>query len=61
LLKQGHIGHTRGPWVGEELHGGRFLFHPMKSAFSIFGVPKSSFFVKQLSKREIESWEKHPT
>jgi hypothetical protein len=32
-----------------------------KSAFSIFGVPKSGFFVKQLPKREIEGWEKHPT
>jgi hypothetical protein len=38
-----------------------FLFRPMKIAFSIFGVPKSGFFVKQLSKRGIESWEKHPT
>jgi hypothetical protein len=33
----------------------------MKSAFSTFGVPKSGFFVKQLSKRKIESYEKHPT
>jgi hypothetical protein len=38
-----------------------FLLRTTKSAFSIFGVPKSGFFVKQLPKREIESWEKHPT
>jgi hypothetical protein len=37
------------------------LFHPMKSAFSIFEVPKPSFFVKWLSKHEIESWAQHPT
>jgi hypothetical protein len=61
LSKQGHIGHAGGPWDGEERHGGRFSFHPTKSAFSIFEVPKLGFFVKQLSNREIESWEKHPT
>jgi hypothetical protein len=48
LSEQCHIGHARGPWDGEERHGGRFLIYTTKSAFSIFGVPKLGFFVKQL-------------
>jgi hypothetical protein len=30
-------------WDGQECHGGRFLFRPMKSVFSISRVPKSGF------------------
>jgi hypothetical protein len=33
--------------MGEERHGGSF-FCPMKNAFSIFEVQKSSFFIRQL-------------
>jgi hypothetical protein len=47
LLKRGHIGHGRGPWDVEKHHGGQFLFRPTKSAFSIFGVLKSSFFCEK--------------
>jgi hypothetical protein len=38
-----------------------FFFLSMKSAFSIFRIPKSGFFVRQLLKSEIESWAQHPT
>jgi hypothetical protein len=38
-----------------------FCFVPQKVLFPFFGVPKSGFFVKQLLKRGIESWEKYPT
>jgi hypothetical protein len=53
LLKQGHIRHTHDPWDGEERQRGRFSFRP----FSIFGVPKSSFFMNQ---NRIKSWAQHP-
>jgi hypothetical protein len=56
MSKRGHIVHARVPWDGEE----RF-FRPTKSVFSIFGVPKSGFFVRQLPKRQTESWAEHPT
>jgi hypothetical protein len=45
------MGHMCAPWDGEECHRGHFPFRPTKSAFSIFGVPKSYFFVRQLLKR----------
>jgi hypothetical protein len=45
LSERSHIGHARGPWDGEEHHGDRFLFSPMKSAFSIFEVPKLGFLI----------------
>jgi hypothetical protein len=38
-----------------------FRFAPRKVLFSIVGVSKLGLFVKQLSKREIESWAQHPT
>jgi hypothetical protein len=44
------MGHVCAPWDGEERHGGRFPFRPTKGAFSIFGVLKSRFFVRQLPK-----------
>jgi hypothetical protein len=61
LFVGGHIGHARGHWDGKECHGDRFSFRPTKSAFSIFRVLKLGFFVNRLPKREIESWEEHPT
>jgi hypothetical protein len=48
-----------GSWDGEELHGGCFPFLPQKIAFSIFGVLKLGFFMRQLSKRQIVSCTKY--
>jgi hypothetical protein len=36
-----HTGQVCDPWDGVEPHGGRFLFRPMKSAFSIYRVHAS--------------------
>jgi hypothetical protein len=36
------------------------MFRPKKTPFSIFGVPKLDFFVKQLPKRKIKIWENTP-
>jgi hypothetical protein len=59
--QQSYIGHTGGPCDDEEHHEGCFPFRPMKSAFSIFRVPKPDFFVRQLLKPHFKSWAQHPT
>jgi hypothetical protein len=60
LLERGHIRHARGPLDGEERRRPIFVLYHEKCFFH-FWRTEIGFFVKQLPKREINSWEKHPT